>query len=109
MQTIEREELKAELDAGRPVRLVMTMHQTHYDLAHIPGSVQLFDPETARATLELDDDIVVYCSDRACSASRIVGQKLIDAGYSQVRYYAGGLSDWQSAGYPLEGGAADRG
>lgn len=109
MDTIEREDLKAELDAGHDVKLVMAMHQTHFDAAHIPGSIQLFDLEQAHALLHHDDYIVVYCSDRSCSASGLVGQKLVDAGYVHVRHYRGGLSDWLAAGYPLEGEAVDRG
>jgi rhodanese-related sulfurtransferase len=106
MDTIEREELKAELDGGQELKLVMAMHQKHFEAAHIPGSVQLFDLEQAHALLHEDDHIVVYCSDRHCAASRLVGQKLIDAGYVHVRHYPGGLSDWLAAGYPLEGEAA---
>ena len=106
MKTIDREELKAELEAGREVKLVMTMHQAHFAAAHIPGSIQLFDLEQAHALLHHDDHIVVYCSDNSCSASRLVGQKLIDAGYVHVRHYPGGLSDWLAAGYALEGEAA---
>jgi rhodanese-related sulfurtransferase len=103
MDTIEREELKAALDSGAEIRLVMAMHETHFEQAHIPGSVQLFSPEQAAELLGLDDHIVVYCSDRSCSASRVVAQKLIDAGYQNVRHYPGGLADWFAAGYPLEG------
>ena len=107
MDTIEREELRAAMDGGEEIKLVMAMHQTHFDAAHIPGSIQLFDLEQADAHLHHDDLIVVYCSDRSCSASRLVGQKLIDAGYVHVRHYPGGLSDWLAAGYPLDGEAAD--
>ena len=103
METIEREELKAALDSGAEIRLVMAMHETHFEQAHIPGSVQLFSPEQAGQLLEVYDHIVVYCSDRSCSASRIVAQKLIDAGYQDVRHYPGGLAEWHAAGYPLEG------
>lgn len=106
METIEREELKAALDSGASVKLVMAMHETHFEQAHIPGSVQLFAPEQAAELLRHDDHIVVYCSDRSCSASRIVAQKLIDAGYTHVRHYPGGLAEWLAAGYPLEGTAA---
>ena len=28
---------------------------------------------------------------------------LLEAGYPYVRHFAGGLSDWQQAGWPLEG------
>ena len=107
METIEREELRAAMDGGEEIKLVMAMHQTHFDAAHIPGSIQLFDLEQADVHLHHDDLIVVYCSDRSCSASRLVSQKLIDAGYVHVRHYPGGLSDWLAAGYPLEGEAAD--
>ena len=107
METIEREELKAELDAGAELKLVMAMHQTHFDQAHIPGSVQLFEPEQAAQLLQPDDHIVVYCSGPSCAASGIVGQRLIEAGYVHVRHYPGGLQQWFEAGYPLEGGATD--
>lgn len=107
METIERDELKAQLDAGTELKLVMAMHQHHYDAAHIPGSIQLFELGQAGEHLHYDDHIVVYCSDRSCQASRLVGQKLIEAGYQHVRHYPGGLSEWLAAGYPLEGEAAD--
>ena len=107
METIERDELKSALDAGADIKLVMAMHETHFELAHIPGSVQLFSLEEAEGLLDEHDHIVVYCSDRSCSASRLVGQKLVDAGYSDVRHYPGGLADWHAAGYPLEGSAAE--
>lgn len=106
METIEREELKAALDSGADVKLVMAMHETHFEQAHIPGSVQLFSTEQAGQLLHTDDVVIVYCSDRSCSASRLVGKKLIDAGYSNVRHYPGGLAEWLAAGYPLEGSAA---
>ena len=73
----------------------------------IPGSVQLFTLEQAADLLQPEDDIVVYCSDRSCPASRVVGEKLVAAGYTHVRHYPGGLSEWHAAGYPLEGLAAE--
>jgi rhodanese-related sulfurtransferase len=103
METIEREQLKALLDEGQDVTLVMAMHEHHFEAAHIPGSVQLFSVEDAERHLDHDDDIIVYCSDRACPASLVVGEKLVAAGYTHVRHYPGGLADWHAAGYTLEG------
>jgi len=43
METIEREELKAELDAGTELKLVMAMRQTRFDQVHVrhyPGGLQ---------------------------------------------------------------------
>jgi rhodanese-related sulfurtransferase len=46
---------------------------------------------------------VIYCSDEACVASQAAYRLLVDRGFENVRRYAGGLSDWEDAGYPLEG------
>ena len=40
----------------------------------------------------------------ASQAAYIIMEK---KGYTRVRRYAGGLSDWSSAGYDLEGFAVD--
>ncbi len=45
----------------------------------------------------------MYCSDEACIASRALGQLLERNGYTHVLHYAGGLQEWEQAGYPLEG------
>ena len=47
----------------------------------------------------------MYCSNPACSASILAYQGLVVRGYRSVRRYAGGLLDWEDAGYPLEGEA----
>ena len=101
--TIDREELKAKLDAGESFRLVMTLHAWAFRAQHIPGSEHFDTPEETLAGLGRDDEIVVYCSDPACVASQFAYKALVEAGYTNVRRYAGGLSDWVAAGYPLEG------
>ena len=108
MDTISRDELKARIDAGDDFKLVMALNEFAFNALHIPGSIHFQSSEQAFALLDLDDDIVVYCSDEACVASKFAQEALVNAGYRQVRRYAGGLSDWTAAGYPLEGTAADR-
>lgn len=106
IDTIERDELKAKLDAGADMRLVMSLQRWAFEALHIPGSLHFDTPEELLAALEPDDEIIVYCSDPACVGSRFAYKKLVESGYTNVRRYAGGLSDWQEAGYPLEGTAA---
>lgn len=103
IKTIEREELKAKLDAGEDFKLIMAMHEWGFRVAHIPGSLHYNTVEDAKNDLELDDEIVVYCTDPACVASQFAYQWLVEAGYTNVRRYEGGLSDWGAAGYELEG------
>ncbi len=70
---------------------------------HIPGSLNIAAPEIATAELGPDDEIVVYCSGDSCPASKYAYQVLTERGYENVRRYAGGIADWEEAGYPLEG------
>lgn len=102
VETIEREELKEKLDRGDDVKLVMAMHEWGFRSAHIPGSLHFNTVEEARSGLDKDDEIVVYCSDPACVASQFAYRWLVDSGYSNVRRYSGGISDWAAAGYTLE-------
>ena len=73
---------------------------------HIPGSIQV-QSDTAVDVLDMNDDIIVYCSDVDCVASQFTYRPLVENGYTKVRRYAGGLSDWQAGGYPLEGTAVE--
>lgn len=103
MNLISREDLKAALDRQEQIKLVMTLGDFGFRAKHIPGSIQLERPEDAGEYLAPDDNIVVYCSDAACYASQMACRKLEQSGYRHVRRYAGGVADWEEAGYPLDG------
>ena len=105
MQTISREELKAKLDQGDDFKLVMTLADWAYQMSHIPGSLNINNLPQAQELLSPGDDIVVYCSDENCLASRAAYHYLTNNGFTNVRRYSGGLADWQAAGLPLEGEA----
>ena len=107
IDTISRDELKAKLDRGDDFRLVMTLNEWAFNATHIPGSIRFASIEEALGELETDEEIVVYCSDPACVASQFAYEGLVDHDYSNVRRYAGGLSDWADAGYPFDGAAVD--
>lgn len=103
MNLISRDELKSKLDRGDDFKLVMTLAEWAFETSHIPGSINVTSTEQAEALLDRDDEIVVYCSDPLCIASQAAYRFLTANGYEDVRRYAGGLSDWQASGYPLEG------
>ena len=50
---------------------------------------------------------MVYCTNVNC-ASIMAYNLLVQHGYGDVRRYAGGLDDWEEAGYPLVGEMAPR-
>jgi rhodanese-related sulfurtransferase len=108
LNLITREELKAKLDRGDDFKLVMTLGEWAFRLAHIPGSLNITSMEQGQGLISPDDEIVVYCSNEACIASQAAYHFLTSHGFRNVRRFAGGLADWQAAGYPLEGEDQDR-
>lgn len=103
MNLISREELKEKLDRGDDFKLAMVLGDWAYRAKHIPGSLNITSPDAAAKELEPDDEIVIYCSDDGCPASKYAYQLLTTKGFKNVRRYAGGIADWEEAEYPLEG------
>jgi 3-mercaptopyruvate sulfurtransferase SseA len=104
MNVITREELRAKLDRAEHFNLVMTLSERAYQAKRIPTSLYFETPNEAIAALDPAEEIVVYCADVPCPASIRAYHQLERAGYSRVRRYAGGIADWEHAGYPLEHG-----
>ena len=103
IRTISREELKAKLDSGEDLKLVMALNRWAFDAKHIPGSLHFDTPEELYASVAPDDEVIVYCSNVDCLASVALYRDLVKRGYRNVRRYAGGLLDWEDAGLPLIG------
>jgi rhodanese-related sulfurtransferase len=103
MKLISREELKEKLDRGDKFKLINALGEWAFNAKHIPGSINISRIQDARKILDPKDDIVIYCSNPSCIASIIGYQLLTNMGYSKIRRYAGGIVDWEQAGYPLEG------
>jgi rhodanese-related sulfurtransferase len=100
---ISREELKEKMDRGDSFKLVNALGEWAFNAKHIPGSINISKIQDARKILDPEDDIVIYCSNPTCIASIIGYQHLIRMGYNKVRRYAGGIADWEQAGYLMEG------
>ncbi len=103
IDTISGEELKTKLDRGDDIKLVFVLGDWAFQAKHIPGSINISNPKDSGDYLDLDDEIIVYCSNVTCVASISAYRILKDGGYENVRRYAGGLLDWEDAGYTLEG------
>jgi rhodanese-related sulfurtransferase len=109
MRLITREQLKAKLDNGEDLKLVFVLGEWHFRAKHIPGSIQVDTPEKTEHLLDKNQEIVVYCSNLQCPASMYAYHTLLEQGYVNVCRYAGGLQDWEEAGYPLAGEMVDAG
>lgn len=104
---IDRDELVARLEAG-PVRLLDAQGPGLYEVGHIPGAIhgRIDDPEGAVAQLgdDLDAEVIVYCTDLACTGSALAATLLEGRGYRNVLRYAAGKQDWLEAGHPVDTG-----
>ena len=100
---IGREELKEKLDREDDFKLVMVLGEWEYRAKRIRGSLRVSASRKMLQALDPDEEIVLYDSGPSCPASRMACRFLKARGYVRVRRYAGGLEDWESAGYPLEG------
>ncbi len=103
MNLIERDELKAKIDRGDDFKLVMVLSEWAYRAKHLPGSLNIDHPTKAIEQLDPSDEIIVYCSDVNCPASKYAYKLLTEADYTNVTRYAGGIADWEEHGLPMEG------
>ena len=102
METIALDELRALLDDGAEVRVVMTLGPHRFNQAHIPGTETFPTVEAALEGLAPDEDIVLYCAGVTHPASTWGHRILTSRGYQNVRVFTGGLVEWSAAGLPLD-------
>ena len=106
MKRITRDELCALLDGGA-VTLVEALSELAYITEHLPGAVNVPGALTAELAAQVAPDpartVVVYCSGPACGRSKVTAAGFERLGYTDVRVYPGGKSDWAEAGLPFTG------
>ena len=68
MNLISGEELRAKLDRGDTFKLVLTLSEWAFRAKHIPGSLNINSRNKALATLDPDDENVLYCASEFCPA-----------------------------------------
>ena len=107
MRLISRGELLEKLERHDEFKLVMTLPAHAYRAKHIPTSLHCETVEQMLNALDPWDEIVVYCADVHCPASIRAYRLLEREGYGRVRRYAGGIVDWEQAGYPLASGGVE--
>ncbi len=106
MKTLSLDELQQALSASQRPIIVEALPKHHFDAGHIPGAIQLNVPEVdARAASLLPDlnaEVIVYCSNEACSNSHQVAIALRARGYQNVAVFKAGKQAWRQSGRGLE-------
>jgi rhodanese-related sulfurtransferase len=78
---------------------------------HIPGANNIdMEPDAAGYVAEVEKllggdknkELVLYCNGPNCGASRVLGKKLVAAGFTNVRRFQLGIPFWRTMGGPTE-------
>lgn len=80
-----------------------------FNESHITGAQNLTLPRIdlrgpRDRTLESYDTIVVYGENPGSAVAKGMTKRLLAVGYDGIRWYAGGISEWRSRGYPVTEG-----
>jgi rhodanese-related sulfurtransferase len=80
-----------------------------YQAGHIPGAMSLpyLQLDTAFPDIQLflapELPVVCYCSGEDCEDSLLLGEFLIQQGYTNIFLFEGGMNQWRDAGLAEEG------
>ena len=98
---ISLNELYDKLERCDIFLMVMAMDEPRFQKAHIEGSVSWDSLESTMDQIDRDSEIVVYCTGPDCVASKLRAAHLLALGFTNVRRFAGGLTEWSDAGLPI--------
>src|SRR5712692_6295943 len=103
MHEVEATTLKVWMERGEAI-LIDVREPPEHATEHIPGArllpLSTFDP--TRVPQEAGKKVVLHCVMGMRSAQ--AGQKLLDAGFTTVYNFRGGVQGWKDAGYATAGG-----
>lgn len=82
-----------------------------FQAEHLPGAVnmQLYEVNMelgVKAKLRAYETMVVYGDDAGSPPGRGLTKRLMGTGYSDVRFFVGGLKEWKTSGFPTEEGGS---
>jgi rhodanese-related sulfurtransferase len=93
--------------ADRDALVIDARPRVEFDAGHIPGARVLDESagDQAEAVAHLvngnkDAALVVYCNGPYCQASRRLAERLVAAGFTNVRRYQLGMPVWRALGGP---------
>lgn len=103
---VSTEQLRSILAEGSTI-VIDARTRTEYDAGHIPGARVIDAPSGDRiaaverlASGNKGAAVVVYCNGPYCQASRRLADRLVAAGFTNVRRYQLGMPVWRALGGP---------
>lgn len=106
LKTVSPRDLHRAMQEQRVTVIDVNSPQS-WSVARVPGASNL-DPVTwneADLPADRNASLVFYCSNPMCRKAPIAARRAAKLGYRDVKVMSAGISGWQSAGLPTEGGA----
>lgn len=102
---IDKEDLKKKFDRKDDFVLIDVLDPPFYEKVHIVGAINIPLEEIGDRMKELDKnrEVVTYCYNAECGASRTAARELAEHDFRKVNAYEGGIQEWAMAELPTEG------
>ncbi|MFO1042591.1 MAG: rhodanese-like domain-containing protein [Planctomycetaceae bacterium] len=100
---VSYEVLQSELSTGQ-ILLIDARHQRDFEAGHLPNAINFPADKTATearlcemfARFPKTTPVVIYCQSEGCNFDEYVGRLFHSAGFSNLRFFVGGWSEWQA-------------
>ena len=106
---ISPDELNRKINKNDGCVLIDVLPNDHFNLGHLPGAKNacvfevIFIDNVTKIISEKDQEIVVYGSSAKSMDAVTAAEKLVRAGYKNVQTLEGGILEWSSLGFGIEG------
>jgi rhodanese-related sulfurtransferase len=103
VKVMTKDVLNEKMKKGERFQLVNVLDPKYYSLGTIKGSKKIPLAELDKRLTELDksQEVVTYCADVSCSASRKAAELLAGKGF-KVSAYEGGVKEWTASNLPVD-------
>jgi rhodanese-related sulfurtransferase/polyisoprenoid-binding protein YceI len=110
---ISPNDLKRKINETDGFVLIDVLPNDHFNMGHLPGAKNAcvfevtFLDNVAKIVSNKDQEIVVYGSNGKSMDAVTAAEKLVRAGYKNVKALEGGILEWSSLEYVIEGKEKD--
>jgi rhodanese-related sulfurtransferase len=98
--TITAQEVKQRLDAGEKLHIIDVREVYEFEESNIPTAKNIPLSTISSQIVELDnlknEELIMQC--RSGQRSKVAQQLLLQAGFSNVKNFEGGILAWQALG-----------
>lgn len=107
MKTITAEQLQLVMSGIAHTRLIDVQPERDFDESHIEGAENIphnAEDFVSRVDAITDDrthSVILYCDSGDCNASMMTARRLMNAGFTHIYDFEGGLAEWQRVGLPV--------